>query len=132
MIVLMKKAIINTINSISLIYSDRMSAFLSKSIYAPVICIFFSIGVFLSMFSGCSDSFEKQIIDPDLDRKSFLRIDAALCTACGECFKHCPNKAIEEKLLDNSTYVYIIDPDLCIRCGICTQKCLYGAIKWKR
>ncbi|HEX3020574.1 MAG TPA: 4Fe-4S binding protein [Chitinispirillaceae bacterium] len=80
---------------------------------------------------GCSDSFEKQVMEPDTQREAFLRIDANKCTACGECFNSCPKKAISEQIIAGS-YVYIIDPQLCIHCGICTEKCKSGAIEWKR
>jgi uncharacterized protein (DUF362 family)/NAD-dependent dihydropyrimidine dehydrogenase PreA subunit len=53
------------------------------------------------------------------------RVDADLCTACGDCKKACPAGAIE---IDK---IARIDKDKCIICYCCNEACTYQAINIK-
>lgn len=46
------------------------------------------------------------------------------CINCGECEKHCPAGAIQEK-----EKLRIIDDTACTECGICADFCPVDAIK---
>jgi uncharacterized protein (DUF362 family)/Pyruvate/2-oxoacid:ferredoxin oxidoreductase delta subunit len=50
--------------------------------------------------------------------------DPATCRLCGECWRHCPAKAI-------TPYADLIgfDYDRCIRCYCCIEMCPHGALK---
>lgn len=53
------------------------------------------------------------------------RVDAGLCTACGDCKKACPAGAIT---IDKTAR---IDKDKCIICYCCNEACTYQAISIK-
>ena len=53
------------------------------------------------------------------------RVDANLCTACGDCKKACPTGAIE---IDKTAR---IDKDKCIICYCCNEACTFQAISIK-
>jgi len=48
------------------------------------------------------------------------KINGDKCTQCGNCYRNCPNDAINSSI--------IIDEKKCIGCAICTQICPNGAI----
>jgi len=71
-------------------------------------------------------------------------IDAAKCTGCGDCARHCPVTAVNSynKGLDDRRATYIeyaqavplafaIDPEVCIGCGLCENMCLAKAITYE-
>lgn len=51
------------------------------------------------------------------------KIDKGNCSSCGQCVKHCSQKAIS---LDNGKKAYI-DYEKCIGCGQCVAMCRYNA-----
>lgn len=59
-------------------------------------------------------------------RKHFIQrpaVDSARCRMCGECWRHCPAKAIRL-----SAKAVGFDYDQCIRCYCCVEVCPHGAL----
>ncbi len=56
--------------------------------------------------------------------KILPKVDAAECSACGDCVNYCPVKAIE--MVGNKA---VIDAEKCINCKICISTCPQNAIK---
>ncbi len=65
------------------------------------------------------------------------------CTACGDCQRVCPAKAVNDFNLGldrrEATYIqypqavpraYAIDREVCLGCGLCEKVCLAGAVKY--
>jgi len=65
------------------------------------------------------------------------------CTACGDCHRACPARAVNEFNLGldrrEATYMrypqavpraYAIDRQVCLGCGLCEKVCLAGAVKY--
>jgi NAD-dependent dihydropyrimidine dehydrogenase PreA subunit len=84
--------------------------------------------IFISLFSGCSDSLEKAFISSSFKRAA--RIDAGKCSSCGTCFNTCPQKAITETETEDG-FIYLIDPEKCNSCGECIKVCPDNAISYK-
>lgn len=62
-----------------------------------------------------------------LVRRHFIQrpaVEAAQCRMCGECWRHCPAKAIAP-----GTQALDFDYDRCIRCYCCVEMCPHGALK---
>ena len=53
---------------------------------------------------------------------ALVRVDAQLCTACGQCVEVCPMGAIT---LEETA---IVDESQCVGCGACAEECPVGAI----
>ena len=51
-------------------------------------------------------------------------IDAAKCTGCGVCLRHCPAQAVAGR----AKQAHIIDHDKCIACGACLTNCKFDAV----
>lgn len=51
------------------------------------------------------------------------QVEAGQCRMCGECWRHCPVKAITPR-----ARVIEFDYDRCIRCYCCAEMCPHGAI----
>lgn len=58
--------------------------------------------------------------DPHV-RKSSILEDA--CTSCGECYKHCDDRAISDA-------PHEVDARLCVGCGTCAKVCAFDAIRF--
>jgi NADH:ubiquinone oxidoreductase subunit F (NADH-binding) len=52
------------------------------------------------------------------------RVESALCTKCGVCFKRCPSEAIVWEKKKTAEIVV----DKCTKCGICFEACKFKAI----
>lgn len=55
--------------------------------------------------------------DPHITK---AKIRESICIKCGNCYRNCPNDAIEESILVNDKR--------CIGCGTCAKKCPTGAM----
>ena len=55
--------------------------------------------------------------DPHITK---AKIKESVCIKCGNCYRNCPNDAIEESILVNDKR--------CIGCGTCAKKCPTGAM----
>ena len=55
--------------------------------------------------------------DPHITK---AKIRESVCIKCGNCYRNCPNDAIEESILVNDKR--------CIGCGTCAKKCPTGAL----
>ena len=55
--------------------------------------------------------------DPHITK---AKIRESVCIKCGNCYRNCPNDAIEESILVNDKR--------CIGCGTCAKKCPTGAM----
>lgn len=55
--------------------------------------------------------------DPHITK---AKIRESVCIKCGNCYRNCPNDAIEESI--------IINDKRCIGCGTCAKKCPTGAM----
>lgn len=55
--------------------------------------------------------------DPHITK---AKIKESVCIKCGNCYRNCPNDAIEESI--------IINDKRCIGCGTCAKKCPTGAM----
>lgn len=74
---------------------------------------------------ACS-GFHENVFNPLLARLNVesyyedghLKIEAKICTLCGECVEACPFSALTMK--DGRLY---LDEDACKNCGICRKKC---------
>jgi len=56
--------------------------------------------------------------------KHSVSLDAAKCTGCTTCIRHCPTQAIRVR-----DRVAVINPDRCIDCGECIRVCPHKAKK---
>lgn len=66
---------------------------------------------------------EQKIVKP---RATAVRIDSALCRACGNCTELCPYIEMRRRQ-DGTLYAYI-EKSLCLGCGTCLATCPTGAI----
>ncbi len=70
-------------------------------------------------------TFGPGLIQPFI-RKHFVQrpvVEAGKCRMCGECWRHCPAKAIAPH-----ASVIVFDYDRCIRCYCCVEMCPHGAL----
>ncbi len=70
--------------------------------------------------NGCFTAEEKAALD---SKKRHIHIED-WCTGCGECTRHCPQKA--SKVVDGRVYV---DGEKCVLCSYCSAFCEMSAIR---
>jgi heterodisulfide reductase subunit A-like polyferredoxin len=51
--------------------------------------------------------------------REVVRVDAALCSGCGECLSSCPHRALEL----GGRHARLLDEALCEACGACLGPC---------
>jgi|WetSurMetagenome_2_1015567.scaffolds.fasta_scaffold403916_2 NAD-dependent dihydropyrimidine dehydrogenase PreA subunit len=56
-----------------------------------------------------------------------LKLDAALCTGCGECREVCPHAVFDIR----AAKAVIVDRESCMECGACMKNCAAGALTVK-
>ena len=66
---------------------------------------------------------------PRHNRTPFIRIDTALCAACGKCVSMCPQGVLGTISFLSHRHVHVDQASSCKGCRMCAKACLRGAIQ---